>query len=116
MFAFPENCIRGIKENKNISNDGTTVLAALFLPAARTAQTRDDGHTETSINWEDNESVLSFTLNYRLSQNAYFAYPNGAVKIPREKIDEINTFNGTKDGVFANGKQLKVTNIMAILF
>jgi len=43
---------------------------------------------------------MSFTLNHRSSKDQFFSYPHGAVRVSRAKIDDINTFNGTQDGVF----------------
>ena len=100
MCDFPDNCIRGIAKRTQISIDRANVLAAVFMPNSKTAETREDGCQETSINWEDNEEVMSFTLNHRPSPDQFFSYPNGAVRVPRAKIDDINTFNGTQDGVF----------------
>lgn len=55
---------------------------------------------ETSINWEDNDGVMSFTLNYRVNGETNLAFPNGAVRVPTEKLDAINTFDGTRDSIF----------------
>lgn len=100
MPDFPENCIRGIREKKYINPDGVTVFAALFTPYEKTAGNREDGCMETSINWEDNEEVMSFTLNYRVNGDTNLAFPNGAVRIPIEKMDAINTFDATRDSIF----------------
>jgi len=55
MSDFPDTCIRGIAKKNQISVDEVTVLAALYMPDSRTAETREDGCQEISINWEDNE-------------------------------------------------------------
>ena len=100
MPDYPDNCIRGIRESKHINHDERRALGACFAPYAKTAEAREDGCQETSINWEDNDRVLEFTLNYRTNPTAYFAFPNGAVRIPREKIDAVNTYEQVRDSIF----------------
>lgn len=106
MPDFPENCIRGIRKKDQISQDGIP-LAALFNPYSKTTESRTDGGQETSINWEDNDEVLSFTLKYKPSQNENISFPNGAVRVPVEKINNINTFDGTRDSIFYERQPLE---------
>jgi hypothetical protein len=95
MNDFPEHCIRGVGKEKYIYDDDT-VSAGLFIPDKRTASTRGDGGFETSINWEDNNDVLVFTLEYR-DENNHLAFPHGAVRVPRQEIDHVNELESTRD-------------------
>ena len=63
---FPDNSIKGIP-NKEFLIDETTVGSHLF----HFKQTRDDEFVEQSINWEDNEFVIDFTLNQRGKMATY---------------------------------------------
>ena len=53
------------------------------MPDDRTSATREDKGAETSINWEDDSTVLFFTLNNE--QLATF----GAARLSREHLDSI---------------------------
>ena len=57
---YPENSIKGIPNNDFLI-EGGTVASHLF----HFEQIRDDGEVEQSINWEDDESVIDFTLNQK---------------------------------------------------
>jgi len=98
MDNFPETCIRGIDKLKHVYQDTDTVSSQLFVPDNRTSEKRADKGQETSINWEDDDSVLEFTLDSRdeNDQNKLL-FPHGAVKLPRQIIDnvinEANTIN-----------------------
>ncbi len=90
MVNFPDFCIRGIVKKSYIYEDTETVSAALFIPDSRTRVTRSDEGTETSINWDDNDKVLEFTLQTRDEKNqAVLAFPHGAIKLPRHVLDDV---------------------------
>ena len=81
---FPENCIRGIP-NETYLPDGS-VGAHLFhfnLPD------RGDGWTEQSVNWEDGDFVIEFTLAQRKADGE-LQFKGGVAVIPREEIDRLN--------------------------
>lgn len=86
---FPENFLRGVVVVKHIIPETGGVTFDLFMPDTRTATQRDDGGEEVSINWEDNENVIEFTLNCR-NDNGNFLFPNGVVQLKREEIHRIN--------------------------
>jgi hypothetical protein len=78
---FPDNCIRGIRKKDFLTPEG--ISSAVYLPDERTAQNREDGGLETSINWEDDGTVLNFTLRNP-------AYQWGVARLPRATIDYLN--------------------------
>ncbi len=57
------------------------VTTAAFLSDERTASKREDGGREVSINWEDDATVLRFTLDRRESSG------HGVARLPREQVD-----------------------------
>jgi hypothetical protein len=95
MQEYPEFCIRGIRKLKEINQDDTVALN-VYLPYTKTSETRTDNGSETSINWEDKEEVLNFTLNFRDEKNQ-LVFANGAVKLAKDEIDHINTLPSTQD-------------------
>jgi hypothetical protein len=56
------------------------IQTGAFVPDVRTAGTRQDGGRETSVNWEDDAHVESFTLTNK--SNAQ----HGAARIPTLEI------------------------------
>ena len=81
MVDYPEYCLRGISKINDITQEGR-VSANVFLPDERTALTRVDNCMETSINWEDDNQALAFTLR---------SFQNGIVRLGRAEIDRINS-------------------------
>lgn len=59
---FPDNCIRGIPNNTFLNMDGS-VGSHLFHFDVEID--RGDGWTEQSINWEDDDFVIEFTLSQK---------------------------------------------------
>lgn len=90
MIDFPASCLRGVHKQDFITPEGG-VSSAVFHPDFRTAESRNDGGAETSVNWEDDDTVLDFTL--RLKTNSQYQFPHGAVRLRRQEIDHINRFS-----------------------
>lgn len=84
MEDFALNCLRGVRNSDWMIKDWDGVRGVAFEPNYKTAEQRQDKAAETSINWEDDNSVLSFTLRDR--NNAAY----GVVKIARQSIDAAN--------------------------
>ena len=82
---FPENCVRGVVLSKHIVKETGGVSFEVFMPNTKTSEIREDQGEEVSINWEDDESVLEFTLNCR-NDDGFFLFPNGAVKLKQKEI------------------------------
>ena len=57
-MTYPENCIRGINSPQYVVSGMVAVGAFSF-----SANDRSDGREECSINWEDEDGVVEFTLN-----------------------------------------------------
>lgn len=83
MSGCPDNCIRGIRQAADWLV-GKYVTSLAFIPNKNTKGDRRDQGYETSINWEDDDQVVNFTLS---QQHGKF----GAVRLPRKGIENINT-------------------------
>lgn len=92
-MCFPDNCIRGIKSGAFLTDDGR-VGASLFFFEER--YTRVDGWTEQSINWEDDDHAIEFTLNQR-KETGEKQFKAGVVVIPRNGIDRVRKLPGVID-------------------
>lgn len=90
---FPDRCIRGIP-NKSFTIEDGSIGSHLFH--FEDDHARDDGWIEQSVNWEDNKSVVEFTLN-QTKETGEIQFKAGVVLIPRVEIDRLNrlpTVNG----------------------
>jgi hypothetical protein len=96
---FPDNCIRGIPNDSFLNQDGS-VGAHLFH---FTGPDRDDGWIEQSINWEDDNSVIEFTLAQKKADGDV-QFKTGVVVIPREEIDRLN-YRPTVKGLLSYERQ-----------
>ena len=85
MDNYPDTCIRGIPNNSFLTEDGSIGTHLFYF---KNEHSRDDGWTEQSINWEDDTSVIEFTLNQE-KEDGELQFKAGAVLIPREEIDRL---------------------------
>jgi hypothetical protein len=83
---FPDNCIKGVPNHTYFNDDGRVRTHLFYF--SLTAD-RDDGWTEQSINCEDDNTVVEFTLNQR-RLNGELQFGGGVVVIPLEEIDRLN--------------------------
>lgn len=104
-MAFPINCIRGIPNNRFLIDEGT-VGAHLFYFDLGTE--RHDGWVEQSINWEDNDSVVEFTLA-QTRTGGEVQFKGGAALIPRAEIDRLKNLPVTR-GLLSYERQAKDDN------
>lgn len=79
--GLPSYCLRGLRRKDWIVDSNISALA--FAPEPSTSAHRDDGMAETSINWEDDETAIAFTLERRGHSE------HGVARLPREEIDHI---------------------------
>lgn len=78
---YADTCIRGVRKAEWI--DGDIISSLVFEPDFRTCDQRDDRGYETSINWEDNDQAVSYTLRQPIAKF-------GALRLPRKAIDRVN--------------------------
>ena len=84
---FPENCIRGIPDKSFLINNR---MASPNLFPFQEEYARVDGWIEQSINWEDDDNVIEFTLNQR-KDDGKLRFSAGVAIIPRIEIDLLNS-------------------------
>lgn len=81
---YPKNSIKGIPNNSFLLEDGTVGSHLFYFE-----QPRDDGMVEQSINWEDDGSVIDFTLSQKKA-NGDLQFMAGVAILPRSEIDRLN--------------------------
>ena len=83
-MEFPENCIRGIP-NRDFLTPGRLVATHLFYFSD---DARDDGWIEQSINWQDDDQAIEFTLRQR-KEDGQLQFRAGVAIVPRVELDRI---------------------------
>lgn len=89
---FPNNCVRGVKNKDSLTEEGF-LSSSLFQ--FHNTHFGNDEWNEESINWEDDDSVIEFTLNQK--KDGDFQFKAGVAILPRKKIDEISNRYGMKE-------------------
>lgn len=87
-MLYPSNCIKGIPNRSYVTSDGRDVGSNLFYFDLNEKFGRDDGFVEQSINWEDDDSAISFTLRQRRTDGE-IQFQGGAAFVPRSEIDHL---------------------------
>jgi hypothetical protein len=87
MTNYPDTCIKGIPNHSFVGPNGfpSTHLFYFDPPHAR-----EDGWIEESINWEDDEQAIDFTLNQK-KDDGTLQFKAGVALIPRGEIDRLNS-------------------------
>ena len=86
-MSYPDFCIRGII-NDTFVLDGVYAAPPLFNFINVTSRT--DNNNELSINWEDNDGVVEFTLNQKKTDGT-IKFKTGIAKVPISAIDNLNS-------------------------
>jgi len=79
---YPSACLRGLRKSDFVTDGPAgekTPTAIAFEPDPNTTASRADGMMETSISWEDSDSVLSETAK---QPNALY----GVARTPTERL------------------------------
>jgi hypothetical protein len=85
-IPFSDNCIKGIPNKEFLLADGSVGSHLFYFEESKN---RSDGYDEQSINWEDDTSAISFTLNQK-TDNGDWQFDSGVALIPRNEIDRLN--------------------------
>lgn len=83
---YAEFCLRGILNDSFLVPGKKEAAPHLFY--FNDAPERD-GWKERSINWQDDEKALEFTLNFRDEGSKEFKFKAGVVRLAREEVDSI---------------------------
>jgi len=81
---YPDNCIKGIPNAEHLTSDGTPATHLFFF----SKEDRGDGWKDQSINWDDDDQAIKFTLKQLRNGNLQFR--SGAAVIPRSEIERLN--------------------------
>ncbi len=98
---YPEQCIKGIP-NENYLFENEIVLAELFSFQDRGQ--RNDGWIEESINWDDDEKVVSFTLMQVKNGESHFK--GGVALIKTEELERLKRRLPYKDRISYERQEL----------
>ena len=79
--GFPENCLRGLRDKNCIIPGEGRVNTGAYIPPKKSAEGRDDGKSELSINWEDDEGALALIFGRR-SQSEF-----GVARLARDSME-----------------------------
>jgi hypothetical protein len=90
---YPNNCIKGIPDKNFLTPDKTRCGSHLFH--FKIIANRNDKLIETSINWEDDSSVIEFTFN-QSNPDGNKQFKAGIALIPRIEIDKIKQLSFAK--------------------
>lgn len=85
-MSFPDNCLRGIWNEGDLTKDGSKVRSHLFDSNLETG--RSDGWESASINWQDDDQAVDFTLSMRKT-DGLTKFTSGVAILPRESIDTL---------------------------
>ena len=83
---YPDNCIKGIPNNTFITNEGTPTANLFYFPEN---PSRGDEWVEQSINWEDGDSAVEFTLNQK-KDTGEIHFKGGAAILSRNELERLN--------------------------
>jgi len=84
--SFPGNCIKGIP-NDSFLIDSRTVAPHLFH--FKEEHARQDGWLEQSVNWEDDDLAVEFTLD-QTKESGERQFKGGVAVLSRCEIDRLN--------------------------
>ena len=102
-MSYPENCIRGIP-NEQFLTEERTAATSLFLFDPNAA--RPDGWVAGSINWEDDDSAIGFTLNQK-KDTGEIQFRVGIAVLPRVEIDKLGERPGINGRISYERESLK---------
>jgi hypothetical protein len=86
-MKFPFNYIKGIPNNDFMVKEDCSIGSNLFY--FNLENVRSDGWIEQSINWEDNDTVIDFTLAQEKADGT-LQFKAGIAIFPRDEIDRLN--------------------------
>jgi hypothetical protein len=92
---YPENCIRGIPNKEFVVSER---LVATHLFFFKREDLRNDGWVEQSINWQDDNGAIEFTLN-QTKEDGQLQFNAGVAILPRAEIDRLRSLAACRDQI-----------------
>jgi len=102
-MSYPDNCIKGVPNDSFIIKG--EISPHLFYFDSR--DSRPDGWTEQSINWQDDADAIQFTLDQ--TKNGEIHYKIGIVIIQRSELDRIRD-RYRRINIFIYERQMLIDN------
>jgi hypothetical protein len=91
-MGFPDHCLRGVKDKQHVSHDKPVNPAVFYFDRENDTP---NVFWEMSVNWQDDESVIAFTVEQRRSDGRY-EFLAGCVTLSREDIDGLSKLRGMR--------------------
>ena len=66
---YPEECIRGVSNPNDLIENNTVIKASVFQ--FQKNRFNDAGWIEESINWNDDQHAVNFTLKQKKEENQF---------------------------------------------
>lgn len=85
-MQYPSNCVRGVSNPQDVTPEGVPLMGAFNFAGAD----RGDGWIELSVSWDDDGTVVSFTLS-QTKDDGELQFRGGAITLPRSEVDRLNT-------------------------
>jgi len=82
---YPDQCLRGIKSKTLIPEEGLVNNELFYFD-----EKNSNGFFELSINWNDPEKAIPFTLAQKKDDGVEIKYKGGIAVIDRSELDKIN--------------------------
>lgn len=90
----PNNCLKGIPNNDFLQYDSFVRSHLFYFKGPEDA--RADGWIEQSVNWEDDELAIDFTLNQK-KDDGKVQFEAGIAVVPTEEIKRLSKSPPLKD-------------------
>ena len=92
-MPFAEDFIKGIPHEQYLLEEGGV---ATHLFGFKSSTGRNDNKLEQSINWNDDDQAINFTLN-QTKEDGSIQFRHGVVTVPLEEIERLNNRPYIKD-------------------
>lgn len=86
--AYPDNCLRGIVREDQIVEEGGAIAPTSDVFTFTDA--RQNGDITQSINWEDDQNAMAFTMEMRRRGDGDYQFKGGVAVVARAELDRIS--------------------------
>jgi hypothetical protein len=85
-MTYPDNCLRGIWNEQHVGKDGLVDTSVFYFTDACV---RPTGDFEQSVNWEDDDKAIPFTLSQK-KEDGTPQFKGGVAVIARSELDRLS--------------------------
>ena len=86
-MSYPEYCLRGIPHESQIVEAGLVSSDLFFFSDDHV---RASGDFEQSINWQDDDDAIAFTLSQKKRDGISIQFTGGIAIVPRFNLDRLS--------------------------